>query len=118
MGYYVLFGLGSIVLAAISALCAMFNPLTLVVMNIAAPAVRLFQREPMVNGFSAMGGALEISLLWPLTLAPLHWLNYRMLKWNGWGYGGLILLASILLAFIVLLRHANPLLPPGPPSAN
>lgn len=118
MRYYVLFGLGSMVLAAISGLCSMLNPLTFLVMNLAAPIVRLLQREPSYQGFSAMGTALEISLLWPLTLAPLHYLNYRVLRGNGWGYAGMVVLASFLIAFIVLLRHSNLLLQPAPSISN
>ena len=47
--------------------------------------------------------AMLISFLWPLTLSPLHWLNFRMLRWKKWGYAGLLLLGNLLITALVLM---------------
>ena len=106
---YLLFGLGSLCLSAISVVFWMINPFTWAFLYLAAPGVRLLHYEPPVGGFSSLGSVMMISFLWPLTLAPLHWLNFRVLRWKVWGYVGLLLLANVLIAFVVLLVNANPL---------
>ena len=72
-------------------------------------AVSLLGRQPPLGGFSAMGSALAISLIWPLTLAPLHWLSYRVLDWGGWGFLLLFLLVGAAIAFVVLFVNAGPI---------
>ena len=106
---YLLFCLGSLFLSAISVIFWMFNPFTFVFLYLAAPAVRLLHYDPPVGGFSSLGSVMMVSFLWPLTLAPLHWLNFRVLRWKVWGYVGLLLLANVLIAFAVLLVNASPL---------
>jgi hypothetical protein len=44
-----------------------------------------------------------ISFLWPLTLSPLHWLNFRLLHWEKWGYAGVLLLGNLLITALVLM---------------
>jgi len=96
--------LGSLVLAGISAgMAYVFNPVTLLLVTCAAPIVRIFGKVPATQGFSSMGTLMWTSALWPLTLAPLHYLNYQLLKWNHWAYAGLILGTGIALALVVLL---------------
>ena len=105
---YSLFALASVGLAVLSGLATFFNPVTLLLMQAAAPAVRLLGRQPPVNGFSSMGSALAVSLIWPLTLSPLHWLSYRVLGWSSWGYAGLLLGTGLVIAFVVLFINASP----------
>lgn len=106
---YLLFALGSLCLSAISVVFWMINPFTMALVYLAAPVVRLLHYDPPIGGFSGLGSVMTISLLWPLTLAPLHWLNFRVLRWNGWSYVGLLLLANALTAFVVLYVNASPL---------
>lgn len=102
--------IGTLILVVLSGLFAfVFNPPTLLFMHLAAPVARLLGYDPPVYGFSSMGSALAISLLWPLTLAPLYWLNQRVFDGNIWGYGGLFLTCSVVLALAVLLYHSSPL---------
>jgi hypothetical protein len=104
---YSLFALATVAGAALSGLCSMFNPVTLLLMHMTGWAVSLLGRQPSLGGFSAMGPALAISLIWPLTLAPLHWLSYRLLGWGGWGFLLLFLLVGALTAFVVLFVNAG-----------
>ena len=104
---YLFFGLVTVILAPISALCAFFNPVGIVLVEaIAAPIVRLVGFNPPV-GWSSIGSIMVVDLIWPLTLAPLHWLNYRVLRWNIWSYLGLFLILNALSAFVVLLVNSN-----------
>lgn len=101
--------LGSLVLSALSVLTVFLNPFTLLFMNLAAPLVRLLGRSAALGGFSSLDSAIPISALWPLTLAPLYWVNYRLLKWRAWGYAGLFLMIGFLIAFVVLLIRSTAL---------
>lgn len=103
---YLIFGLVTVILAPISALCAFFNPVGLILLEaIAAPAVRLLGFNPPA-GWSSIGSSMVVDLIWPLTLAPLHWLNYRVLRWNTWSYVGLLLIINAVIAFTVLLVNS------------
>ena len=106
---YLFFSLGSLLLSAASVIFWMINPFTMALLYVAAPAVRLLHYAPPLGGFSGLGSVMIVSFLWPLTLAPLHWLNFRVLRWKSWGYAGLLLLANVLIAFVVLLVNASPL---------
>ena len=107
--YYVIAVLVSIPLAALSVLFTMaFNPPTMLFMAIAAPAVRALGRMPP-GGWSSLSPAMWIGAIWPLTLAPLHWINYFVLKGNAWGYCGLFLGVGILTAWIVMLYFSSAL---------
>ena len=44
-----------------------------------------------------------LGLLWPLTLAPLHRVNFRVLHRGKWAYAGLLLVTNIVLAMIYLI---------------
>ncbi len=106
---YALFFLATLGLAALSALFAfVLNPPTLLFLAAAAPLVRLLGRTPPIHGFSSMGSFLAMSLAWPLSLAPLHWANYRLLKRRHLGYLGLFLGANLLAALLILWIHAGP----------
>jgi len=104
---YLIFGLLSLVLSAISVFFWMFNLLTVVFLHLAAPAVSLLGYDPLVEGWSSLGSTMLVSALWPLTLAPLYWLNFRVLRWKAWGYAGLFLVANVIIAFVVLLKNAS-----------
>ena len=103
---YLIFGLVTVILVLISALCAFFNPVGLILLEvIAAPAVRLIGFNPPA-GWSSIGSSMVVDLIWPLTLAPLHWLNYSVLRWNVWSYVGLFLLVNAVITFAVLLVNS------------
>ena len=82
---YLIFGLLSLVLSALSVVLWMINPFTDLLLLLAAPPLRLLGYHPPVQGWSGLGSAMLISFLWPLTLLPLHWLNFRLLRWKKWG---------------------------------
>ena len=99
---YLLFGGITILLAVISMWFWMVNPVTALLMFLSAPPLRLFGYHPPVGGWSGLGTAMWIGLLWPLTLAPLHWLNFRLFRWGKWGYAGVLLAANLVLTMIYL----------------
>jgi hypothetical protein len=99
---YLFFTLFSIVLAVISAVFWMINPVTALLLFLAAPPLRLLGFHPPVEGWSALGSTMYVGALWPLTLAPLHWLNFRQLRWGTLGYAGLLLIANIIIAMVYL----------------
>jgi hypothetical protein len=99
---YSLFGLLSLVLGVISAFLWMINPFTDLLLILAAPPLRLLGYHPPVQGWSGLGSAMTVGFLWPLTLAPVHWLNYRILRWKTWSYAGLLLLSNIVVTLLVL----------------
>ena len=79
---YLIFGLLSLVVSALSVVLWMINPFTDLLLLLAAPPLRLLGYHPPVQGWSGLGSAMLISFLWPLTLSPLHWLNFRLLRWE------------------------------------
>jgi hypothetical protein len=91
---YLIFGLLSLVVSALS---------VDLLLLLAAPPLRLLGYHPPVQGWSGLGSAMLISFLWPLTLSPLHWLNFRLLRWKKWGYAGLLLLGNLLITALVLM---------------
>jgi hypothetical protein len=102
---YLLFGAASIVLAVISMFFWMVNPVTGLLLFLAAAPLRLFGFHPPVEGWSALGSVMYAGFLWPLTLAPLHWLNFRVLCWGKWSYAGLLLAANVIVAAVVLIAR-------------
>ncbi len=104
-----LFGfLGTLVLAAASwGLSFIFNPVTMLFVACAAPFISLLGMIPADRSWSAMGTYMWVSIFWPLTLTPLHYLNYQVLKWNHWAFGGLFVGTGLLIAFIVLLNTST-----------
>src|SRR6266550_4014274 len=70
---YLIFGLLSLVVSALSVVLWMINPFTDLLLLLAAPPLRLLGYHPPVQGWSGLGSAMLISFLWPLTLLPLHW---------------------------------------------
>lgn len=100
---YLILALLSVALALISMFFWMVNPVTSLLMLLAAPPLRLFGYHPPVEGWSGLGTAMYLGFLWPLTLAPLHWLNFRVLGWKKWGYAGVLVLGNLILAMIYLI---------------
>ena len=76
-----------------------------VLLFLAAAPLRLFGFHPPVEGWSALGSVMYAGFLWPLTLAPLHWLNFRALRWGKWSYAGLLLAANVIVAAVVLIAR-------------
>jgi hypothetical protein len=70
---------------------------------LAPPPLRLLGYHPPVEGWSALGSMMYVGALWPLTLAPLHWVNFRVLRWGALGYAGLLLVANIIIAMVYLI---------------
>lgn len=104
---YLIFGLVTLILAPLSVLCSFFNPFSLLFLHLAAPAVRLLGYTAAVDGWSGIGNDMAVNLIWPLTLAPLHWLNFRVLRWRAWRYVGLFLIINLISAFVVLLVNSG-----------
>lgn len=105
-GYFI-FGLLTVILAPVSALFALANPVgAILVEAIADPALRLLGFNPPA-GWSGIGSVMFVNLIWPLTLAPLHWLNYRILHWNIWSYVGLFLIINAVITSVVLLVNSS-----------
>lgn len=100
---YLLFGGGTILLAVLSMWFWMVNPVTALLMFLGAPPLRWIGYHPPVEGWSGLGTAMWLGLLWPLTLAPVHWLNFRVLRWGSWAYAALLLFANIILTMIFLV---------------
>ena len=100
---YLIFGVLSLFLSAISVFLWMINPFTDLLLLIAGPPLRLLGYHPPVEGWSGLGSAMLVSALWPLTLAPLHYLNYRVIRWKTWGYIGLLLSVNLLVTLLLLV---------------
>ena len=101
-----IFGLLSLVGSAVSVVLWMINPFTDLFLLLAAPPLRLLGYHPPVQGLvGSLGSAMLISLLWPLTLSPLHWFNFRLLRWKNRGYAGLLLLGNLLTTALVLMAR-------------
>lgn len=106
---YVIAILISLPVAALSGLLAfVFNPITMLLLVIAAQPVRWFGRTPAIEGFSSMGPAMWMSIVWPLTLAPLHWLNYEIFGWKALGCACMIVATNVLAALAILLITSSP----------
>jgi hypothetical protein len=99
---YLLFGFLSLVLAGISMMFWMVNPVTWLLLFLAAAPLRLLGYHPPVEGWSALGSVMFIGALWPLTLAPLHWLSFRAFHWGKWAYAGMLLTVNVILTMVFL----------------
>lgn len=110
--FYLAFGLGSLLLSGLSFVLWMFNPFPFAFSSIATWLVQLLGRMSAASDFAV---AIGTALLWPLTFAPVHWLTFRLLRWNGWSYLALLLLAGMLVAFSIQLYYSYPSLPSFPP---
>jgi hypothetical protein len=102
---YLVFGFLSLFLSAISVFFWMVNPFTELCLFLAAPPLRLLGYHPPVQGWSGLGSAMLVSFLWPLTLLPLHWLNFRILRWKAWGYATLLLVGNVVVTSLVLMTR-------------
>ena len=100
---YISFGILSLVLAFLSVFLWMINPVTDFLLLVAAPPLCFLGYHPPAQGFSGLGSAMWVSFLWPLTLLPLYWLNFRLLRWNRWRYTGLIVAGNFILTLLVLV---------------
>ena len=102
---YIAFAVLSLVLAFLSVFFWMINPVTDLLLLLAAPPLRLLGYHPPVQGWSGLGSAMLVSFLWPLTLLPLYWLNSRFLRWTKWRFAGLIVAANFVLTLITLVMR-------------
>jgi hypothetical protein len=102
---YLIFGFLSLLLSLLSVVFWMINPFTDLLLLLAAPSLRLLGYHPPVEGWSGLGSAMLVSALWPLTLLPLHWINFRVLRRKKWGYAGLLFLGNISLTLVVLMTR-------------
>jgi hypothetical protein len=81
------------------------NPVTGLLLFLAAPPLRLLGYHRPVEGWSALGSVIYVGALWPLTLAPLHWLTFPRLRRGKWCYAGLLLLTNVIIAARVLIAR-------------
>jgi len=103
---YLIFGLVTAMLAPVSALLALVNPFSVVLMeSISIPSLRFLGFNPP-TGWAGLGPAMYFNFIWPLTLAPLHWLNYKVLRWNIWSYVVLLLIINFIIACLVLVVNS------------
>jgi hypothetical protein len=51
-------------------------------------------------GSESILSIMVISALWPLLLSPLHWLNFRVLKWKFMRFLLLFLLSGIIISLV------------------
>jgi hypothetical protein len=79
------------------------NPLKLFLLA-ATPPVRLF-REPPASFGGRFNALVMVSVFWPLTLAPLHFLGYRVLGWPPPACLGLFLASGFVTAFVALCNN-------------
>jgi hypothetical protein len=100
-GEYLIFGLLTALASVGGVVLWMINPLTWF-LHATAPFVRLLGRNAHADGWGAFHPMLGLYFLWPLTLAPLHYLNFRALEWPSAGYLGLALAAGFVISFIAL----------------
>lgn len=99
---YLLFAVLSVVLAGVSMAFWMVNPITALLLYLAAPPLRLFGFHPPVQSWSGMASAIYVGGIWPLTLAPLHWLNFRLLRWGKWSYAAGLLIGNVIITMVYL----------------
>lgn len=100
---YLFFALFSVVLAIVSVVFWMINPVTALLLFLAAPPLRILGYHPAVEGWSALGSMMYLGALWPLTLAPLHWLNFRVLRSGAVSYTALLLIVNIVIPMVYLV---------------
>ena len=106
--FYVVFFLGTLVLSAVScAVSFIFNPPTALFVELSNLILKQTGREP--SGWGAGSPHMLVSILWPLTLAPLHFLNFKVLRWNAGAYVALFVCTCLLISFFVLLAKSGPL---------
>src|SRR5882757_3559387 len=102
---YLIFGPLSLVVSALSVVLWMINPFTDLLLLLGAPPLRLLGYHPPVQGWSGLGSAMWVSFLWPLTLLPLYWLNFRLLGLNKWRYVDLIMATNFIVTLLVLVMR-------------
>ena len=100
---YLLFGFVSLLLAAVSVVFWPINFVSRLLIWLAGLPWEWRGRVSPASGWGGLGPMLGISVLWPLTLAPLHWLNYRVLRRGKWTLLGLFWLVNLLLAVGLLI---------------
>jgi hypothetical protein len=84
-----------------------FNPVTVLMLNAAAPLVRLCNRTPALQGFSGMGPAMWFSMAWPLMVVPVHYVVYVQLKGSHGLFAAVLTVLLVATAFGVLMYHAG-----------
>ena len=96
---YLCFGFLSLVLAGLSVVLWPVNFVSALLLWLAGLPwqLRASGLSP-ASGWGGLGPMMGISVLWPLSLAPLHWLTYRVLRRRGWTFFGLFWLVNLFLA--------------------
>jgi hypothetical protein len=74
-----------------------FHLLITYLLGFLVPVVRLLGREPTLDQ-PGSGPLVGVLFFCPLTLAPMHFLNFRVLGWPGWAYLLLVLVSWLLVA--------------------
>ena len=104
---YVIFGCASCLLSALSLLLWPINALTMLFLALGALPWTLAGELSPASGFGGLRPVIGVSVLWPLTLAPLHWVTYRWLRRRWWTYVGLLLVVNVAFAFVILVLNDN-----------
>jgi hypothetical protein len=104
---YVIFAVLSGLLCVLSVVLWPINFVTALLIAAGSLPWELRGQLSPASGWNGLGPAMLVSLLWPLTLAPVHWAAYRRLQRGAWGFIGLFVLVNILLAFVVLVLCDN-----------
>jgi hypothetical protein len=97
-GEYLIFGLLTVFASVGGVVMWMVNPLAWF-LHATAPLVRLLGRDARADGWGSFHPRLVVFFLWPLTLAPLHYLNFHVLEWPAAGYLGLALTCGLAISF-------------------
>lgn len=100
MNYWV-FGLLTLLLALLSTVFWMFNAVTAIFNWLGGWAVEAPGRKPPFE--SDYTATFALCFAWPLLLAPVHWLNYRVLGWRVWRFVGLFSAAVFVAALGIQL---------------
>jgi hypothetical protein len=104
---YVIFAVLSCLLFGLSVVLWPVNFVTALLIAAGEVPWELRGQLSPASGWNGLGPMMLVSLLWPLTLAPLHWAAYRRLRRGAWGFVGLFVLVNVLLAFVVLVLCDN-----------
>jgi hypothetical protein len=100
-GEYLIFGLVTVLASVGGVVLWACNPLAWF-LHATAPLVRLCGRNAHADGWGAFHPMLFLYFLWPLTLAPLHYLNFGVLGWPPAAYLGLALASGFAISFVAL----------------
>lgn len=105
---YLIFAVVSFLLAVLNLFLVWINLYTDFLVGTTLPLVRyLVKLYDFQLSYAMLDPYLWTVFFYPLALAPLHWLNYKILRWNIWTYILMFLLSNFVIAFFVLLSYSQ-----------